>query len=67
MYKKYRRVRDHYHYTGKHRGAAHIIRNVRYKTLKDISVVFLNCSVYDYHFIIKEVAKEFDGTLKWFG
>ena len=29
--KKYHKV-DHYHYTGKYRGAAHDICNLRYKT-----------------------------------
>ena len=30
-YKKYRKVRDHCHYTRKFRGAAHNICNLRYK------------------------------------
>ena len=45
MFIKYRRVRDHCHYTGKCRGAAHNICNLRYKTLKEIPVVFHNGSV----------------------
>ena len=32
--KKYYKVRDHCHYTGKYRGAAHDIYNIRYKTPK---------------------------------
>ena len=32
--KKYRKVRDHCHYTGKYRGAAHDICNLRYKIPK---------------------------------
>ena len=32
--KKYHRVRNHGHYTGKYRGAAHTICNLRYKTPK---------------------------------
>ena len=42
MFIKYRRVRDHCHYAGKHRGAAHNICNLRYKTLTEIPVVFHN-------------------------
>ena len=51
--KKHHKVRDHCHYTGKYRGAAHNIRNLRYKVPKEIPVVFHNGSTYDYHFIIK--------------
>ena len=64
---KYRRVRDHCHFTRKYRGATHNICNVRYKTLKEISVVFHNGSTYDYHFTIKELAKEFDGQFNCLG
>ena len=55
--KKHHKVRDHYHYTRKYRGAAHNIRNVRYKIPKEIPIVFHNGSTYDYHFIIKELVK----------
>ena len=57
---KQQKVRDHCHYTGKYRGAAHNICNLRYKVPKEISLVFHNGSSYDYHFIIKELAKEFE-------
>ena len=60
--KKQQKVRDHCHYTGKYRGAAHNICNLRYKVPKEIPVVFHNGSTYDYHFIIKELVKEFDGN-----
>ena len=53
--------RVHFQYTGKFRGAAHNICNLRYKTPKEISIVLHNGSEYDYHFIIKELAKEFEG------
>ena len=46
--KKYHKVRDHCHYTGKYRGAAHDIWNLRYKIPKEIPVVFHNGSTYDY-------------------
>ena len=65
--KKYLKVRDHCHYTGKYRGAAHDICNLRYKTPKGIPVVFYNASPYDYEFIIKELAKEFEGQFECLG
>ena len=39
--KKYDQVPNHYHYTGKYRDAAHNIRNLRYKTPKEILVIKL--------------------------
>ena len=65
--KKQQKVKDHCHYTGKYRGAAHNICNLRYKVPKEISVVFHNSSTYDYHFIIKELVKEFDGNFDCLG
>ena len=65
--KKNYKVRDHCHYTGKYRGAAHNICNLRYKIPKEIPVVFHNDSTYDYHFIIKELVKEFDGNFECLG
>ena len=63
--KKYYKVRDHCHYSG--RGAAHDICNLRYKTSKEIPVIFHYGSSYDYHFIIKELAEEFEGQFKCLG
>ena len=65
--KKQQKVRDHCHYTGKHRGAARNICNLRYKIPKEIPVVFHNGSTYDYHFIIKELAKEYEGNFECLG
>ena len=59
--KAYFKVKDHCHYTGKYRGAAHDVCNLRYKIAKEIPVVFHNGSTYDYHFIIKELAEKFKG------
>ena len=59
--KNYHKVRDHDHYTGKYRGAAHSICNLQHKVPKDIPVVFHNGSKYDYHFIIRELAKGING------
>ena len=60
-YKKYHKVRDHDHYTGKYRDAAHSVCNLRYKTQKQIPIISHNGSNSDHHFIIKELAKEFKG------
>ena len=65
--KKYHKLKDHCHYTGKYRGAAHNICNLRYKVPKEIPVVFHNGSKYDFHFIVKELAEEFEGTFECLG
>ena len=65
--KKQQKVKDHCHYTGKYRGAAHNICNLRYKVPKKIPVIFHNGSTYDYHFIIKELVKEFNGNFDCLG
>ena len=66
-FKLYHKIRDHCHYTRKFRGAAQSICDLKYKTSKEISVVFHNDSTYDYHFIIKQLAKEFDGQFECLG
>ena len=65
--KRQQKVRDHCHYSGKYRGAAHNICNLRYKVPKEIPVVIHNGSTYDYHVIIKELVKEFDGNFDCLG
>ena len=62
--KKNQKVRDHCHCTRKYRGDAHNTCNLVYKTPKEIPTVFHNGSTYGYHFIINQLAKEFDGQLK---
>ena len=51
----------HCHYIRKYRGASHSICNLRYRTPKETTAVFHNTSSYDYHLIIKELAKELEG------
>ena len=62
-FKVYNKVSDHCHYAGEFRGTAHSICNLRYKTPKEIPVVFHN----GYHFIFKQLAKEFEGQFKCLG
>ena len=65
--KKYHKVKDHCHYTGKYRGAAHDICNLKYKIPKEIPTVFHSGSTYDYYFIIKLLAEEFEGEFECLG
>ena len=65
--KNYRKVKDHFHFTGKYRGATHSICNLKCSMPKEILVVFDNGSNYDYHFIIKELAKDFEGKFNCLG
>ena len=54
-------------YTGKFRGVAHSICNLKYKVPKKIPVVFHNGSTYDWHFIIKQLAQEFEDQFECLG
>ena len=53
------KVKDHCHYTGQYRGAAHRKCNLAYKLPKYIPVIFHNLSGYDAHLIICELSKQF--------
>ena len=61
-----KKVKDHCHYTGKFRGAAHSKCNLDYKVPKDIPIIIHNPS-YDTHFIINQLAEEFKGELNCIG
>ena len=63
--KKYRKVRDHFHYIGEYRDAAHSICNLKYSAPKRMSVALHNRSKYDCHFIIKE--EEFEKQFTYLG
>ena len=65
--KKYRKFKDHCHYTGKFRGAAHNNCNLRCKIPKEIPGAFHNGSTYDFHFIINQLAEEFEGKFECIG
>ncbi|XP_050452135.1 uncharacterized protein LOC126851837 [Cataglyphis hispanica] len=58
------RVRDHCHLTGRYRGPAHSSCNLNYKETYVISVFFHNLSGYDAHFIVRDVANAFPGSVE---
>ena len=62
IYRSRKKVKGHCHFTGKFRGAAHSICNLRYKVPGNIPIVIHNAS-YDTHFIINQLAEEFKGEL----
>ena len=49
------RVRDHCHYTGRYRGAAHNSCNLKYRKPESVSVFFHNLTGYDSHLFIKKL------------
>ena len=61
-----KKVKDHCHYTGKFRGAAHSKCNLNYKVPKEIPIIIHNAS-YDNNFILNQLAKEFKGELNCIG
>lgn len=61
-FRQMRKVRDHCHLTGKFRGAAHSMCNIKFQISKTVPIVFHNLD-YDSHFLIDKVANSFDGKL----
>ncbi|KAL0809898.1 hypothetical protein ABMA28_002311 [Loxostege sticticalis] len=57
------KVRDHCHFTGKYRGAAHSSCNLKFRIPKFIPVFFHNLSGYDCHLFIRELSS-FPGEIK---
>ncbi|XP_057289360.1 uncharacterized protein LOC130613020 [Hydractinia symbiolongicarpus] len=55
-----RKARDHFHYTGLYRGAAHAICNLRYIIPSHIPVMFHNLSGHDAHLFIRELGEKYD-------
>ena len=66
-FKLYQKVKNHCHYIGQFRGAAHSIYNLRYKVQREIPDKIHNGSKYDYYFIIRELAEEFKGQFECLG
>ena len=65
--KNYQKVRDHCHFAGNYRGAAHSICNLRFHMPNEIPLVFHNVSNYNYDVIIKELANKFEGQFDCLG
>ena len=57
------KVRDHCHFTGKYRGAAHKICNLMCKKPRVLPVIFHNLQGYDGHLFIKQLARLPQGDL----
>ena len=51
------RVRDHEHYSGRFRGAAHPNCNIKYRSSKKIPIVIHNLKNYDAHLIMQAIGK----------
>ena len=58
-----KKVRDHCHFTGKYRGAAHNQCNLQFKKPKFTPVIFHNISGYDSHLFVKNLGKS-EGNIK---
>ena len=67
IFKLYHKFRDHSHYNGEFRKAAHSICKLRYKTSKEIPIISHNGFTYDYYLVINQLAKEVDGQLECLG
>ena len=56
----YQKVRHHCHCTDKNRGVTHSICNLKYNVPNEIPIVFHNRWNHSYHFILKELAIQFE-------
>ena len=65
-YKNKKKVKDHCHYRGKFRRAAHSHCNLKHKVRNNIPIIIHNAS-YDTHFIINHLAEEFNSELDCIG
>ena len=65
--KTYHKIKDHCYYSGKYKRAAHVVCSKKCKIPKEIPIIFHSGSTYDYHFITKELAKEFKGQFECLG
>ena len=57
--KNYYKVKNYCKFAGKYQGSCHKICRSKCRSLKEIPIIFHNGSIYDYHFIINELANSF--------
>ena len=57
------KARDHCHFTGKYRGAAHYICSLQFEKLKFTPVIFHNLAGSDSHLLVKNLGKS-GGNIK---
>ena len=48
------------YYTGEWRAAAYSVCDLKYSIPEEVTIIFDNGSIHDYHFTIKELAEEFE-------
>ena len=60
-------MRHECHFTAEYRGAAHSTCNSKYSVRKRIPIAFHSRSNYDYHFIVKALAEEFEWKFNCLG
>ena len=65
--KRIKKLENHCHFTGKYRGAADSVCNLRFKVANEIILVFHNASNYDHYLIIKELTSQFEQQFKCLG
>ena len=63
----FKKVKGYDYYTGEFRGSAHLLCSSRYQEHRNIPVIIHNGSNYDFHFIIKELAKKFKSKMRCIG
>ena len=59
--------RDHCLYTGKYKGAAHSICNLKFNVPNEIPVVFHNGPKFNFPFIVKKLGNDFEGHFECIG
>ena len=59
--------RDHCLYTGKYKGAAHGICNLKFNVPNEIPVVFHNGPKFNFPFIVKKLGNDFEGHFECIG